>query len=88
MGDRGAGQRPDRGSNLFDRYRFLPRGCLLVLEGRVAALDVRLTAPVGVPVVHAHGGTVLPGLIDAHVHLFPGALQSALRSRVTTELDL
>jgi Amidohydrolase family len=31
---------------------------------------------------------VLPGLIDAHVHVFPGALHSALRSGVTTELDM
>ena len=76
------------GAKLFDGDRFLPRGCLLVLEGRVAALDARLTPPAGVPVVDARGGTVLPGLIDAHVHVFPGALQSALRSGVTTELDM
>lgn len=76
------------GAKLFDGYRFQPRGCLLVLEGRVAALDPRLTPPAGVPVVDARGGTVLPGLIDAHAHVFPGALQSALRSGVTTELDM
>lgn len=76
------------GAKLFDGYRFQPRGCLLVLEGRVAALDPRLTPPAGVPVVDARGGTGLPGLIDAHAHVFPGALQSALRSGVTTELDM
>jgi imidazolonepropionase-like amidohydrolase len=76
------------GAKLFDGNRFLPRGCLLVLEGRVAAFDARLTPPAGVPVVDARGGTVLPGLIDAHVHVFPGALQAALRSGVTTELDM
>src|SRR3954469_21434265 len=77
-----------KGAKLFDGDRFLPRGCLLVLEGRVTALDARLTPPAGVPVVDARGGTVLPGLIDAHVHVFPGALQSALRAGVTTELDM
>src|SRR4051794_24886111 len=76
------------GAKLFDGDRFLPRGCLLVLEGRVAALDARLTPPAGVPVLAARGGTVLPGLIDAHVHVFPGALHSALRSGVITELDM
>src|SRR3954449_696502 len=76
------------GAKLFDGDRFLPRGCLLVLEGRVTALDARLTPPAGVPVVDARGGTVLPGLIDAHVHVYPGALQAALRSGVTTELDM
>ncbi|SHN88995.1 Imidazolonepropionase [Geodermatophilus obscurus] len=76
------------GAKLFDGHRFLPRSCLLVIEGRIAALDVRLTPPAGVPVVEARGGTVLPGLIDAHVHVFPGTLQAALRSGVTTELDM
>src|SRR3712207_1931460 len=83
---------PDRflieGAKVFDGHRFLPRGALLVIEGRVAALDVRLTPPAGTPVVPAHGATVLPGLIDAHVHVFPGALQAALRCGVTTVLDM
>lgn len=33
-------------------------------------------------------GTLLPGLIDAHTHLLPGALQHALGFGVTTELDM
>nr|WP_243851582.1 amidohydrolase family protein [Modestobacter marinus] len=47
-----------------------------------------MTAPAGVPVVDARGGTLLPGLTDAHVHVFPGALHAALRVGVTTELDM
>ncbi len=73
---------------LFDGHRFLPAGCLLVRHGRVAALAERLTPPAGVPVLEARGSTVLPGLIDAHVHVFPGALQAALRAGVTTEVDM
>lgn len=76
------------GAKVFDGHRFLPRGAVLVIEGRVAALDVRLTPPAGTPVVPARGATVLPGLVDAHVHVVPGALQAALRSGVTTELDM
>lgn len=76
------------GAKLFDGHGFLPRGCVLVIDGRIAALGPRLTAPEGVPVVDARGGTVLPGLIDAHVHVFPGALHAALRAGVTTELDM
>jgi imidazolonepropionase-like amidohydrolase len=34
------------------------------------------------------GRTLLPGLIDAHVHVFPGAQADALRFGVTTELDM
>ncbi len=77
-----------RGAKLFDGHRFHTPGCLLVRQGRVAALAERLTPPAGVPVVEARGDTVLPGLIDAHVHVSPGDLQVALRAGVTTEVDM
>jgi imidazolonepropionase-like amidohydrolase len=77
-----------RGAKLFDGHRFLPPGCLLVRQGRVAAVAERLTPPAGVPVLDADGSTVLPGLIDAHVHVHPGALQAAVRAGVTTEVDM
>ena len=77
-----------RGAKLFDGHRFHAPGCLLVRQGRVAALAERLAPPAGVPILEARGGTVLPGLIDAHVHVFPGALQAALRAGVTTEVDM
>jgi cytosine/adenosine deaminase-related metal-dependent hydrolase len=38
--------------------------------------------------IDAGGGTVLPGLIDAHVHLVPGALAQSLTFGVTTVLDM
>ncbi|MEV4313354.1 amidohydrolase family protein [Actinocrispum sp. NPDC049592] len=38
--------------------------------------------------IDAAGGTVLPGLIDAHVHLVPGALAQSLIFGVTTVLDM
>lgn len=34
------------------------------------------------------GGTLLPGLVDAHTHVFDGSLSEALRHGVTTELDM
>jgi len=77
-----------RGAKLFDGHRFHTPGALLVRHGRVAALAERLTPPAGVPVVEARGDTVLPGLIDAHVHVSPGDLQVALRAGVTTEVDM
>ncbi|RJL36189.1 amidohydrolase family protein [Bailinhaonella thermotolerans] len=42
----------------------------------------------GDEVVDAGGGTVLPGLIDTHVHLVPGALARSLTFGVTTVLDM
>src|SRR6202012_2320433 len=34
------------------------------------------------------GGTILPGLIDSHIHLAPGALAQGLTFGVTTALDM
>lgn len=39
-------------------------------------------------IVEASGRTLLPGLIDAHVHLLPGAAIQALTFGVTTLLDM
>ncbi|WP_433516214.1 amidohydrolase family protein [Nonomuraea sp. CA-143628] len=39
-------------------------------------------------VLDGTGKTLLPGLIDAHAHVFEGDLAEALRFGVTTELDL
>jgi imidazolonepropionase-like amidohydrolase len=39
-------------------------------------------------VVDAAGGSVIPGLIDAHVHLVPGALERSANAGVTTVLDM
>ena len=44
--------------------------------------------PAGAEVVDGHGCTVLPGLIDAHVHTDLDALRGALESGVTTELEM
>lgn len=48
---------------------------VLVRDDRVAAVGAALTAAVGVRVIDATGATIVPGLIDSHVHLSmdPGA---------------
>ena len=38
--------------------------------------------------IDAEGGTILPGLIDSHIHLVPGALAQGLAFGVTTALDM
>jgi imidazolonepropionase-like amidohydrolase len=49
---------------------------ILLRDGSIAAVGEDL-APRDVPVLDARGATVLPGLIDAHVHLgvVPGSAQ-------------
>ena len=44
-------------------------GTIILQHGRIAALGADVEVPEGATVVDAHGGWVLPGLVDAHVHL-------------------
>lgn len=44
-------------------------GTLVVTDGKVAAVGQKVRVPKGHDVVDAGGGWVLPGFVDAHVHL-------------------
>ena len=57
-------------------------------DGLITECSVASAAQEGDEVVDAAGGTVLPGLIDAHVHLVAGALAQSLTFGVTTVLDM
>ncbi|MFE6668700.1 amidohydrolase family protein [Streptomyces sp. NPDC057697] len=59
----------------------------VVLEG-TRIISVGGEPPAGAEVVDARGGTLLPGLFDAHVHTSDEALALALRFGITTELEM
>jgi imidazolonepropionase-like amidohydrolase len=42
---------------------------LIVTDGRITRIENGMTAPAGATVVDLHDKTVMPGLIDVHVHL-------------------
>jgi imidazolonepropionase-like amidohydrolase len=77
-----------RGVRLFDGERVLDKATVVVRDGQIAAVGVNVTIPSGMAVVDGNERTLLPGLIDAHVHTFGNALQRALVSGVTTVLDM
>ena len=57
-------------------------GDLLAVDGRIAETGPGVTAPAGAEVRDLRGGFVLPGLIDAHVHVT--AITADLASLGTT----
>jgi imidazolonepropionase-like amidohydrolase len=77
------------GARVFDGQRLLPASDVLLAGGAVAGIGDDLGVPAGAEVIEGHGRTLLPGLIDCHVHAGDvRALGQALAFGVTTELDM
>ncbi len=78
-----AGKLAVRNVRVFDGTRLVP-GATVVIDGGLIGTD-----PAGARVVDGHDGVLLPGLIDAHVHLDgPGRLAALASYGVTTALDM
>ena len=74
---------------VFDGEKVLPRATVLVDGSRIVAVAAEVTPAAGVETIDGTGKTLLPGLIDAHVHVFdPAQLEQALVFGVTTVLDM
>ncbi|MEU7781124.1 amidohydrolase family protein [Micromonospora parva] len=80
-----------RVARMFDGERLVDGGVLVLLaDGRIADVHRgRAEAPAGWPVREEPNGTLLPGLVDAHVHLCADAGPDALgRLAERPEADL
>jgi imidazolonepropionase-like amidohydrolase len=81
-----------RDVRLFDGERVTEHRSVVVRDGTIAQVgDSALAIPSGAQVVDGRGRTLLPGLIDAHVHLSDSAqadLRQSLALGVTTDLDM
>ncbi|MGI5399330.1 amidohydrolase family protein [Streptomyces sp. CA-135486] len=73
-------------ARVFDGEKPLGVTTVLVEGGHIARIGG--DAPAGAEIVDGSGATLLPGLIDAHVHTSRDALALALRFGVTTELEM
>jgi imidazolonepropionase-like amidohydrolase len=47
----------------------IPRGSILVRDGKIAALGPDVAAPVGTTIIDAAGMVAMPGIIDTHSHM-------------------
>lgn len=73
-------------ARIFDGEHVLDATTVTLEDDRI--VDVGGAIPSQAEVVDARGATLLPGLIDAHVHTSEPALAQALRFGVTTELEM
>jgi len=85
------------GATIIDGYSaHAPRVASILIEGgRIAKIDDAIAAPAGAIVIDLHGKWIIPGLIDAHVHLTEGKrseiekmLARALRGGITAVRDM
>ncbi|MFW6339819.1 MAG: amidohydrolase family protein, partial [Wenzhouxiangella sp.] len=73
---------------IFDGQGFHTSADIWVRDGSIVAMGQDLEIPASVERIEGAGDTLLPGLIDAHVHTFGQAQSDALRFGVTTLLDM
>ncbi len=77
---------------VFDGERVADRRSVLVENGRITRVGgADLAVPQGAEVIEGRGRTLLPGLIDSHVHVSDSAaadLRQALSLGVTTVIDM
>lgn len=73
-------------ARVFDGLHVLDATTVTLENDRI--VDVGGPVPPHAEVVDARGATLVPGLIDAHVHTSAPALAQALRFGVTTELEM
>ena len=76
-----------RDVRVFDGERMHAKRSVLIEGARIVSADFRGAAPAGTNLVSGAGKTLLPGLIDAHVHAYQH-LDLPLVFGVTTQVDM
>ncbi len=74
---------------LFDGEKLLPRATVIFDKGKITAVGAHIKIPPRAEVIDGSGKTLLPGLIDSHVHVFgPAYLRQFSVFGVTTVIDM
>lgn len=76
-----------RAARVFTGESLLAPGVVVVRAGKIEQVGETADVPEGLPVLDLGDRTLLPGLIDAHVHVFGTGAGDALNFGVTTVLD-
>jgi imidazolonepropionase-like amidohydrolase len=71
---------------IFDGEQVSPERTVVLERGRIASVGGPI--PAVVTIVDGDGATLLPGLLDSHVHTDLDGLRDALAFGVTTELEM
>src|SRR5260370_18615905 len=78
-----------RNVRIFDGERVIEANSVAVAEGKIVGVGTNVASPPDAQVVDGSGDTLLPGLIDSHVHAWNrDVLEMGLVMGVTTELDM
>ena len=78
-----------RNVRIFDGEKIIAANSVIVADGKIAAVGTDVVAPPEAQIIDGPGDTLLPGLIDAHVHAWNReVLEMGLVMGVTTELDM
>ncbi|MGP3534828.1 amidohydrolase family protein [Microbacterium sp. RD1] len=59
-----------------DSHTVLPRGDVLVIDGKIAEVGEQLNVPDGTFEIDAAGGIVMPGMVDTHRHMWQTAMRA------------
>lgn len=71
---------------IFDGEKVVSAATILIEGEKITSIGGKV--PEYATIIDAQGGTILPGLIDAHVHTSVEGLRDALKFGVTTELEM
>ena len=80
-----------RDVRVFDGERVVEHRSILIEQGRITVVGAANLRHKAAEIIDGRGRTLIPGLIDAHVHVASnsdGALRQALALGVTTVLDM
>jgi imidazolonepropionase-like amidohydrolase len=78
-----------RNVRIFDGERVIEANSVAVADGKIVAVGTNVASAPNAQVIDGSGDTLLPGLIDSHVHAWSrDVLEMGLVMGVTTELDM